>query len=255
MSGEKSTSPWVWAGCGCALVMIILGASLAGVAFYGARRATEMVEELRDPAMREAKALETLGTSRLPEGYYPMFGMSIPFVFETAILTDIEPSGDDLGEPEGFDERGFIYFKVLSIGRQQEELEAFFEGRTNDPEVLRRNNINVDVGEQLGRGEVSHPAARALYSSHRGSVSAMGSRSEGLTSLIMFDCEHDDRTRLGIWFGPGPRSDATRAEDGASASAVEGAAEGSEGAADDLVGTPADPAAIEAFVADFRPCA
>ena len=261
MSDEKGVSPWVLGGCGCVGVLLILGASLAGVAYYGARKANEMVEELRDPERRHAKALETLGTNTLPDGYYPMFGLSIPFVFETAILTDIEPAADGSGEPEGFDQSGFIYFKILSFGRQQEELADFFEGRASDPEVLRRNNINVDVGQLLARGEVPHPAARVLYSSHRGAVEMADSSSDGVTTLIMFDCEHDDRTRLGIWFGPDPRDDSRgQAEDSSSGKAEDPDASDSDSAGVattplDLTGTPGDPAEIEAFVADFRPCA
>ena len=126
---------------------------------------------------------------------------------------------------------------MFSFGWQRDELRDFFDGKTNDPEVLRQQNINLDLGEILARGEAAHPQATVRWVAHEGGVGGMGGgSSDGLVTLLLFECgDSDRRLRFGIWYAPDPRQET-----------------GDENA--DLTGTPADGAAVEAFVASFRPC-
>ncbi len=58
---------------------------------------------------------------------------------------------------------------------------------------------------------------------------------EALTTAILVECPDDEPWRLGIWFGPDPTVGRTQAEA-------------------DSSGSPADEAAIRAFIARFSLC-
>src|SRR5262245_3003057 len=224
---QKKTSPWVYIGIGC-LIFVVIGVAAAGTAvFWGYRKAKQFGEEMKDPAAREAKVKGILHADTLPPGYYPMIGMTVPFVMEMAMLSDRPPKPD--GQIGEMGERGFVYFNVISQGKDQQELRDFFEGKTDDASVLRRNNINVHTKEILKRGVIEQRGHRLLYFAQRGNISAGGHAGEGLSSQILVQCGTDTRMRMGIWFGPDPGSK-------------------------DLTGTPADEAAIGEFMSHFRPC-
>lgn len=234
---EKKTSPLVWIGCGCAVAVFFIGLAAALLVIKGVDEARELAEEMSDPRARTAKVMETLNAERLPEGYHPMLGFSLPFVMDLAILSDL-PSDPESGEPQGWRERGFIYIEMLSLGRQQDELRAFFAGETNDPRALRRSGINVDVREVIARGVIDRAEidqAEVMWVAHEGTIDAAGSRSDGITSIILMECGEARRMRMGIWFAPLPE-----------AGLEEPAA---------LAGTPADGEAIAEFLAPLRPCA
>jgi hypothetical protein len=195
--------------------------------------------EARDPEARGDRVMSVLGTETLPEGYYPMMAFSIPFVMDTAMLTDEQPQGE--GTEPNFGDRGFIYVKMLRLpGGDEEELRDYFEGRTDDTEVLRDNGINLDVDEILGRGAIDEAGAELMYVVQRGGVSMGGGRrgrerGEGLASMTLIECPDDSRVRIGIWFIADPDPEA--------------AAESL-----DLTGTPGDPTAIADFYSHFNLC-
>ena len=116
-----------------------------------------------------------------------------------------------------------------------QELRDYFEGKTDDPRVLRDNNIDVDVDEIITRGIVPLDAATLMYVAQRGSVSTQGFKGEGVTSVTLIDCPDDKRLRMAIWFGPDPDPGLTADEA-------------------DLTGTPADEAALVEFMGGFRFC-
>jgi hypothetical protein len=225
---KKKTSPWIYVGIGCLVVMVIGVAAVGTIAFYGYRKAKQFGEELKDPVAREAKVKAVLHADTLPPGYFAVMSISVPFVMDMAMLSDKAPGED--GQLRSMGERGFIYVSVMSQGRDQQELRDFFEGKTNDESVLRRNNINVNTKEILKRGSIEQRGRRMLYIAQRGDISMSGHHSgEGLASQILVQCGTDSRMRLGIWFGPDPGGD-------------------------DLAGTPADEAAIGQFMSHFKPC-
>ena len=235
MAEKSGTSPWVWIGCGCLVAILLVVAAVGGLGYFGMRQAKQLEEDLRDPDARRSKALEVLGAETLPEGYYPGVALSIPFLMDMAMLSDREPEPG--AEPQPLGERGLFYLDVFSFGRQRDELRDFFDGKTNDPEVLRQQNIDLDLDEVIARGEAAHPQATVRWVAHTGDVGGMGSADAGgLVTLLLFECgDGDRRLRFGIWYAPDPRVES--GDDTAS-----------------LDGTPADGAAVEAFVASFRPC-
>jgi hypothetical protein len=251
----------------------------------GFRWAKGLESEMKDPAARERKVKEILGAKELPEGYHAVMGFSVPFLMEAAILSDKPPGAS--GEPQSLGERGFIYFKFIAAGQDQKELKDYFEGKTNDPAVLRKNNINIQSSEILRRGVVEVGGQNLLYLSQRGSVNFQGNAQQGLSAFILVECKGDQRFRMGIWFAPDPTRPPAAPDPGqaeaalGSPGAAPGEPEASEGLkvrvgvlsgpaeaapgpaeaapvppelAEALRGTPADEDAIRDFMGHFRPC-
>lgn len=233
MSQDKGLSPWVWVGCGCIGAIVALVAVAVGLGFWGVNKARELGESMTDPDQRTERALTALGASELPDGYYAVVAFSVPFVFDFAMLSDEPPKED--GEPT-MGRHGFLFVSFPSIGEGDEELYDFFEGRSEDIESLRRENLDLDLDERLDRGLLERDTDDILWVTHRGRVTTEHAEDshDGLVTLTLFECD-DARRRLGVWFGPDDAPE-TPAEDV------------------DLAGTVGDPAEIEAFMAAMEPC-
>ncbi len=234
MSG-KQTSPWAYVGMGCALAAALLVAGGVTVGYFAYHWGKQLQADMSDPRAREARTLEVLGGTRLPDGYYSMMGMSIPFVLDMAMLTDQPPDG--ASRPRRFGQRGFIYLKYLRTAAADAELRDYFEGRTDDDSVLQRHRINVRVHakETIRRGRLDMSGYSLLYLAQRGRLETRGADHDGIQTLMLFACPQDQRMRIAFWFGPDPDPKAPVA-------------------AARLAGTPADEGAIRDFVGHFAPC-
>ena len=220
----------LYIGLGCGVLVLLAVLALGGIGYWGYKKA----EELKDPEKRQEKVVAILGTNTLPAGYFPVIGMSIPWVMDFAMITDKAPDAE--GEIEDMGEHLFIYIKfLLKPGDEEQELRDFFEGRSDDPQVLEEANINIDVEEIVGRGTIPMENMDLLYVSTRGEVQADHGRSEGLSTIMLLECTDDNKMRFAIWIGP----DVPDPEDGVEA---------------DLTGTPADEAEISRFMAQFSVC-
>lgn len=232
---KKNSSACLFLGIGCAVLVALAVAVIGGLSLWGWNK----TKELKDPEARAEEVREILGVDRLPEGYYAVMGLKVPLVMEFAILSDREV---DLEEGDGdLGDRAFIYFQFLRGKNDDPELRDFFEGRSDDPRVLRKNgvDIDVDVNEILGRGVVDLDPGEALYVATSGSLETNHGRSEGITTISLIQCPGDKRLRVAVWEGPGP-APAPEAEAGATAS--------------DLAGTPADVDTLQAFLGQFSFC-
>jgi hypothetical protein len=164
---------------------------------------------------------------------------------EMAMLSDRPP--DASGRSRGVGERGFFYVRTLANNQNRQELRDYFEGRSDDPEVLRRNNIRLHrEGDVLRRGVIDMAQdMKLMYMSQRGALDMSESRAQGITTVMLVECAGDSRQRMGIWFGPDPARPAR------STASPRAAVESEEM---DLTGTPADESAIREFMAHFRLC-
>jgi len=227
---SNTTCLYVALGCGAGLVLIAL--VIGGLGFWGVQKAKQFEADLKDPAVREEKVMGILGTETLPDDYYPMMGITFPFVFEMALLTrEPIPEGQD---PEGT-EPSFIYMKILSFGQEDQELKDFFNGTNDNPSVLRDNNINVNIDDVVNRGELQVGDQDILWLTSRDRIQTGATRSSDLNTIMMIRCPNDKKTRLGIWLAS---EDAANNEDGTPI----------------LEGTVGDPGEIERFMSHFSVC-
>jgi len=248
-SEPRKTSPWVYVAIGCGVAVVLAGIAVVVLGVFSYHKLKDFEAELKDPEARAAKVAEVLGAEELPTGYEPALALSIPFFMDMAILSDRPfPEGEEPGHRgEMWEERGFLYFKMLSSARQRRELDDFFEGRIDDTDFLRQSSINLQRGEVIARGELTAGEASMRWVAQRGSV-ATGrgrSREDGLTTTVLIECPSDDRLRLGMWFGPGPPESLEATGEGARG-------EGAGGL--DFTGTVADEAALTDFLGYFRFC-
>ena len=224
---------FAYIGIGCVVIVGFLAVSIGACSIWGYSEMQRFQREGRDPVARRDSVLEVLGATELPEGYYPMRALSVPFLMDLAMLTDIEQA-DDEDDPE-FGDRGLLYVKMFRLGQNEEELRDYFEGRTDDANVLEDSGINIDVDEIIHRGAMEIGDADLMYVIQRGNVS-MGRRDGGgLASMTLIECDSDSRMRIAIWFVPDPDPDAAAVDL-------------------DMAGTPGDPEAMREFFAHFELC-
>jgi hypothetical protein len=190
-------------GCGVAAVLAVV--AIVAVITLLAHKGQKFAESMADPAARAEKVASILGSEDLPDGYYPMLGVSIPFVMDLAMLTDQEP--DASGEPKDFHERGFIYLDSRAFAGQRQDLIDYLQGADKRPDFF--DNVNVDVEldfeHPVQRGRFDIGGTEHLFAAYRGEFDTGGESIEGLQVLTYVACD-DDRLRLGINFGPDGRS-------------------------------------------------
>ena len=227
-------SPWVYVLLGCLGLLVLIGVVVGGLVFFGVRTARNVAADNEDPERRRDRALEILGAEVAPGGYHAAAVISVPFVLDMAVLSDLAPGAEPwAGE---FGERGFYYVQALWGG---DDLRAFFDGETSEAVVLRDMGLELDLEENLERGELRREDVAVRWATFRGSTMfGPGEQIGESVTLIEFGCATDERMRMGIWFGPS--SDEAGLEPPPD---------------DELVGMVADGQAIEAFLEPIRPCA
>jgi hypothetical protein len=221
-------------GCGCLGALGALAILLTAAGFWAVQKARQFGEEIADPGARAEKALSVLGATEMPGGYHPVVAVSVPFLLDVAVLSDLPP--DESGRPPEFGDHGFVYVSYPSFGRNRREIRDFFEGKRNDFDELGRHRIDLELRERISSGKIAGDGYDVLWVSHRGTIDGdrRGRSKEGLLALLLFDCG-DSRNRFGVWLGPDP--------DPASAPADL-----------DLSETVSDPEAIERFLSPIHPC-
>lgn len=235
---KKKRSPWLYVGIGCGtLLLLIFGAVIAGGLFLF-KKGQQYQEDLANPVTRTAMVKKTLGAQTLPEGYHAVMSLSVPAIVDTAVLSTRAPDAPPSGQPGG--ERVFLYFFIKPATVQdQQELRNYLEGKSDDPSVLARNNIQVGENELIGRGVIPLEGRRVLYLAQRGELQTQHSRDKDqgslLNSILFIECPGQNRLRMGLWMAPDP-------------------APGTPLEQLELKGTPVDPEAMRAFMSHLNPC-
>ncbi|HEX9732655.1 MAG TPA: hypothetical protein VGG06_11800 [Thermoanaerobaculia bacterium] len=239
---KKSTSPWVYVGCGC-LGAVVLGiGACIGLGVVGTRFARNLEAELKDPALRQERAREILGADELPEGFHAQLHVSVPWIFEMVVLSDGEPveyrdDGDADLEARHLGDNAFVYLAMPDLGDAREDFERLLEGR--DSRDLENVQFDLDFRseELLGRGEIDLPPQHVRYATHRGEFRDGRERSPGVYSVLLVDCPGSSKVRAGFYWQRRPEQ----------APALEA------GPGADLGGTPYEDA-LRAFLGHFQLC-
>jgi hypothetical protein len=234
-SDEKKTPVWVWIGLGCLIPVVLIAVLIGGVAFVGYKTVKHVTADT--PEEREASAKKILGTTTIPEGYYPQFTLSIPFIADFTLLGDhpFDPKADRRG---ALGERGFFYVNSIKGNDQGRQARDIVEGKADAKDVSNitgQGGLRVGALELIRRGSFPAGKGTVLYAANRGDVTSSNKPVKGLVTLFFVDCPSDKRTRFGTWFGPDPKADEPIA-------------------AADFSGTPADEGAIRAFLGNFSFC-
>lgn len=251
MNGTQRYTVWHYVGCGCVVLLLLGALVIGGVVWFGWRTAQDVAEGMRDPEVREARARELLGFEELPEGYHPGFALSIPWVVEMAVLGDRElPEGEemsgDFDDDDFFEDRGFMFFKLRRFG-----------GRDEMPGEAE---YDFEADRMIREGEIEAGGARVEYRAQLGTSSVAHESFPSIAAEMQIDC--DDRFhRFGAWFvrlAPESDDEGTEAAGDEPPAAGTGTSEAAPEAAPvaepDYTGTPADEAALRAFLDHFELC-
>jgi hypothetical protein len=227
---KKKTSPWVWVGVGClALIVLIVGGfMIAGFMAY--RMGKAMVQDMTDPKARSVKVQKILGAQAIPEGYHPMFALSLGPLMDMAMLSDRQPKAD--GSISGFDKHGFLYMRFPKT-HNEDELRDYMEGKRDDPGL--GNKMSLRSQEVLKRGSFDLNGETLLFVAQRGEFQSDQVRHKGIQTAMLLDCPGPQKTRMALWFAPDPSP-------------------GHPLKPTDLAGTPADEGALKDFMSNFKPC-
>lgn len=230
MRERESRSPWFYIGIGCGLIALLLVIGLGIVAFVGFRSVSHFKKQLNDPQARAERVTELLGVETIPEGYHPGLSLSVPFVFDMAMMTD-RPL-DHEGQTDDSTTSLFLYFKFkMARGK----FESYADGSSNPMEMFNDPRFSFDSVEELNEGQFTIGEMDVAYRASRGEFDTGDVRTEGLVTTMVLRCPQDDRMRMVIWTAADPAPEAPAEEL-------------------DLSGTPADSARINAFLAPLDLC-
>jgi hypothetical protein len=269
----KKTSPWVYVGCACGVLVLLALAAIVATTWFGYRAAKNVAEGFENPEKRAERARAVLPYDTLPEGYQALGAFSIPFVVDLAFFStepvdepatpDAEPAGTEPVQTESteleasasdsapateasgpeihadvdldFGERGLVYLVLRRLGKERADLDRYLRGEGPTPDWMGKGNVNVESDEVIRNGQLTAGGAKLSYTARRGKVTTNGEDRDGLFAFFLATCPDDEKARIGIWFAPDP-------EPGRPVAEV------------NWTGTPADPAALQSFTSHFRYC-
>ncbi|ANM31498.1 hypothetical protein ABI59_20905 [Acidobacteria bacterium Mor1] len=256
-------SPWAWLamGCGCFVLVAVLAVGACGFGMVSMVR--DLEGTMTDPVKRADATRNLMGYESLPDGYEPAFALEFPFIGDVAMLADVPFEEDATVDPT----RLFVFFRPGLVSRQDDDIKAIIEGRSDPSRLLEAFDVKVRSRETIAEGDFELQDTTVRYVAQRGEARHQGGSSDGIYSLIFAEC--GGKPAMALWLEPEVSAGALAegaaeavaaeaAEAVGGAVAGEGASSAPGGSADggkpDYRGTPADENAIRDFLAHFRLC-
>lgn len=236
---EKTTSPWLYVGCGCLALVVLAFGTCAGIGFFGYNQVKTFTEEMADPVLRNAKALEMLGAEALPDGYQAQMVFTIPWVMKMAVLSDlgVEVTPEEFGELDSnqLGDNSLFYFEIRDFSGERGEVRDFIRGESDELDLDIDIDVEIDFDPEnvLERGEFEIDPVSYYYAVYPGDMEVHDGRHPGLQIMTLIECPRDERLRLAVWFRSHPEDQPP------------------EAAVPDL----ATPVIVEQFMSHFTPCA
>jgi hypothetical protein len=222
VSEERPRSIWFWLGCGCLGCLSLVVIAFLVIFFLGLSAARDFEAGFSDPEVRDRTVRELLGTEALPEGLYPLGGIHVPFFADAAVLSSRPQSGEPAVEAG---DQLFLFFQAS----------RWMTETIGDEGMMETSGIDVERDELIAEGEIQLPHYRFDWSSYRGELEIDQDTVEGIVASMRIECfTGPARFRLALWLTPEPPT--------------------VEGQETDFTGTPADPEALRALMAQFDPC-
>jgi len=233
MNEERKTPVWVWIGLGCLIPVVLVAVLIGAAGFWGYKTVKQVTSAT--PEERAERAMKILGCEKIPEGYYPAFSITVPFLAEFTMLGDKAPEFKG-GKGDAVKERGFFYVNSIKGNDDGKNLKDYVEGKAEANEITSQGGLQVGHDlELIRRGQFPFGPGTLRYAANRGSVTAEGKHVKGLVTIFFVECPADTRVRMGAWFGPDPRP-------------------GEPAASADFSGSQADEKEIQAFLSHFSLC-
>ncbi len=219
-------------GCGCGAVVAVVLLLIVTLTWFSYEKSKSFEKQLGDPAARDRTSRRILGYRRLPEGYHPMGGFSVPFMMKMAMLSDrdLAPGETVEGATDAFRRRGFVFMKTRAFGDRAADLRDYFAGRRETSDFFKDAELEFEASETLGRGAVDAGGGHVLWLAERGTMKLGDTARPEVLARLLVECPGDRRLRVAMWFEPVPAAGSSYA------------------------GTPADPAAIGRFLNHFQLC-
>lgn len=238
---EKKSSAFKWLLGGCLTVSGVGVLAVVVAFFFGFRYCSDVTKQNQDPATREATAKQVLGAEALPEGYFPMFTLALPFkTGDMVVLTDRPP--DPSGAIKKPGDHMLMYFRSRFGGEKIKKFENFVNGQGDDPKIMADANVHVSSSEILDRGVIEGGPDPLLFFASRGKIEMQNQPGvhtnedePAILSVVMPRCQGLEGIRVGVWVARDPLP-------------------GQPLTAEQLAGTPGDKAAVGAFFKNFQLC-
>lgn len=208
MAKARGTPPWVTCGCGCGLLVLLVIGAVVAAGFFGASAFKGYVEDMKDPEARSAKAAEILGAEELPEGYTAHVFLSIPWVVDIVMASDTEPvvieeENEFELDSNAIGEHLLVYFSMAMGSMDHDDFERTLRGEPSEDGVTTDIDLEIDVGEELGRGSFELGRQELSYVAFTGELQLDDEDVQGIYSQVLIDCPGDNVTRAVVWFQRG----------------------------------------------------
>lgn len=235
-------------GCGCATLITVFMLFVVATTWLTYRAGKRLEGMADDPRAAAVAVREVLPYDELPAGYRPVGTLTVPWMMDVAFIMR---GAEEDGSADDETKATLLFVKVRDLFGRGGRTRDLLSSEEGESIPIDQEQVTYRPSAFLGRGELTVDGARVTWSASRGAGQVRlgaeehedgdGDAAEDeaqamIMALFTVDCGDDGWERHGMWMRRDAEPDRPAGEV-------------------DWTGTPADPAAIEDFLAHFRLCA